>query len=150
VYSEKFDFETDAKYRDYITVINSLINKEKVIEFVTENKHIALIQFLNEDTFKLLLLSGSRVLFSKKYTLSDSNIESLKLTLSNKILFHFKNDDLNNLVEIGKDEIDEAQIIYSYLKSKQNNCKYIVIPKEWIDEVNDSYIYEALSTLLGK
>jgi len=31
VYSEKFDFETAAKYRDYITVINSLINKEKVI-----------------------------------------------------------------------------------------------------------------------
>jgi excinuclease ABC subunit C len=147
VAAEKFHFETAAKYRDYMATINYLINREKVLEFTKENKHIALLEYLHDDSFKFFLISGNRVLFSEKYTIPSSDIESLKLTLRNNILHYFKNEDLNSLIEIGRDEIDEAQIIYSYLKSKQNNCRYIVISKEWIDDDNNSNIDEALIIL---
>ncbi len=148
--AEEFDFETAAKYRDYITVINSLISKEKVIEFTMENRHIALIEYLNDDIFKLFLISGSNVLFTEKYDMCTSDIECLKLSLKNNIIHYFKNEHLNNLIEIGKDKIDEAQIIYSYLNAKQNNCKYIVISEECIYENNSLCLDQALSSLLIK
>lgn len=147
VAAERFDFETAAKYRDYIAVINSLINREKVIEFTEINRHIALLEYLTEDSFKFFLISGGKVLFKDKYNISSCNIESLKITLRNNMLYYFKNENLNNLVEIGKDEIDEAQIIYSYLKGKQNNCRHTVISEEWIYEDNHLCIDEALKKL---
>jgi excinuclease ABC subunit C len=149
VAAEKFDFETAAKYRDYMSTITYLINREKVLEFTKENKYIALFEYLHDDSFKFFLISGNRVLFSEKYTMPNSDIESLKLTLRNNILHYFKTEALNVLIKIGRDEIDEAQIIYSYLKSKQNNCRYIVVSEEWIDGDNNSYIDEALSILFA-
>lgn len=65
--SEQFDFETAAKYRDYINAVNFVVNKEKVIEFTEDNKNIAITEYLNDSTFKLFLIKGNRVLFSKKY-----------------------------------------------------------------------------------
>lgn len=148
--SERFDFENAAKYRDYITVINSLINREKVIEFIEGNKHIALMQYLSEDSFKFFLISGGKVLFSEKYNIPSSNTESLKLTLRNNILHYFKLENLKGLIEIGKDQIDEAQIIYSYLKGNQNNCRYTVISEEFIDEKNTVCIDSIIAILLKK
>lgn len=145
--AEKFDFESATKYRDYISAVNSLINKEKIIEFTAVNKNIALIQYLEEDSFKFFLIKANRVLFSEKYSISNSSMENLKITLRNNILYYFRNEGLNNLVQIGRDEIDEVQIIYSYLNSKQNNCKYIVVSDEWIQSKDYINIEEALEHL---
>ena len=150
VAAEKFDFEAAAKYRDYIASINYLKNREKVLEFAEENKHLALLEYLPDDSFKFFLISGNRVLFSEKYNMLSSDIKSLKLILRNNILYYFKSESLSIPVEIGRDEIDEAQIIYSYLKSKQNNCRYIVLSEEWINEDNNLNIDEALNILLKK
>ena len=135
---EKFDFESAAQYRDYIFSVNYLINKQKVIEFTKENRNIALIEYLGKDSFKFFLIKGNKILFSEKYFIYIPLIKSLKITLRNNILYYFKNKDLNNSIEIGRNEIDEVQIIYTYLKSKQNNCKYIVVSDEWIE--SKSYI----------
>jgi excinuclease ABC subunit C len=134
--AEKLDFDTAAKYRDYITAVKSLINKEKVIEFTQENKNIALLEYIDKNTLKFFLIYGTKILFSKKYELLSSHKDNLKVALRNNILYYLKCTDLNNTVEIGRNEIDESQIIYSYLKSKQNNCKYIVIPATWIRDEN--------------
>lgn len=36
--------------------------------------------------------------------------------------------------KVSKYEIDEAQIVYSYLKNSK--CKYAIIPDEWINANN--------------
>ncbi|EHI97807.1 Excinuclease ABC C subunit domain protein [Clostridium sp. DL-VIII] len=131
--SEKFDFETAAKYRDYIQAVNYLINNVKVVKFVKENKNIVLLESLNNSVIKLFLINGNKMLFSEKYSMNDLNLEKLKLIIKNNISFYFNNENLKNPIEIGREEIDESQIIYTYLKNKSNNCKYFIVLERWLN-----------------
>ncbi|MEG0774308.1 UvrB/UvrC motif-containing protein [Clostridium sp.] len=144
--SEKFDFEVAAKYRDYIDGINVLINKEKVIGFTVENQNIAMIEYLNESTIKFFIIKGNKVLFSEKYHIANVNMEEINQIIKANILFYFNDDSLNDTIEISKNEIDEAHIIYSYLKS--NNCRYITFSSKWFADENNMEIDKALKELL--
>lgn len=142
--SEKFDFETAAKYRDYIDSINSLIHKEIVIEFTEENKNIVIIESLHDSTIKLFLIKGNKVLFSEIYLLNDFNY--LSALIKATILTHFNTEVLTPFKRISKDDIDEAQIIYSYLKG--SNCRYLVIPEKWLDSELGTEVDESIDKLL--
>ncbi|WP_352419669.1 UvrB/UvrC motif-containing protein [Proteiniborus sp.] len=145
--SENFDFEVAAKYRDYVIAIKTLISKEKVIEFTEDNKNIAVIEHLNNSNVKLFLIKGNKVLFNEKYKLDNLSMEQTQIQLKSNILNCFKDNELSLTIEIKKEDIDEAQIIYSYLKS--NNCNYIIIPDEWLDSRNYDHIDQALLNLLS-
>lgn len=136
--SENLDFELAAKYRDYLNALNSLIDKIKIVEYTEENKNIVLIEHIGNDNIKFFLIKRNKILFSEKYLLTTSDSNEVKCTLKNHILFYFNNKSLEDSLRIGKNEIDEAQIIYSYLKSKANNCKYTIISEKWLN--NSSYI----------
>ncbi|AGK99418.1 UvrB/UvrC motif-containing protein [Clostridium pasteurianum] len=144
--SDNFDFEKAAKYRDYISAVNYLIDKFKVIEFAEENKNIALLEPLGDNIIKFFLIKGNKLLFSKKYILKD--IENLKSIMKNNILFYFKDKGSKNLIGIGKEDIDEAQIIYSYLKNKSNSCNYVIISEKCFSSLNEASINKILDKLL--
>lgn len=148
--SERFDFETASVYRDYISAINYLVDKKKVVEFAKANQNIALIESLEKESFKFFLIKGNKVIFSQKYGLDNIDTGIIKKNLAEVILENFKACAENSIINIARDEIDEAQIIYSYLKNKSNECRYVVIPPEWIssDALND--IEKAVKTLLNK
>lgn len=135
--SENLDFECAAKYRDYISAVNYLINKAKVVEYTNENKNIVLLEHLSDDTVKFFLIKGNKILFSEKYILTDYKVEQLKLIFKNNILSYFDNKIQTDALEIGKEEIDDAQIIYTYLKNSSNNCKHTVIPDKLLNKTND-------------
>lgn len=141
--AEQFDFETAAKYRDHINAINFLINKEKVIDFTEENKNIAVIENFNESTFKLFLIRRNTILFSEKYFVDPSNIDQIE----KKVMNYFKFDSVLPSLAVSRDEIDEAQIIYSYLNS--SHCEYIKIPNNWLESGDMSNLRKALTTLLS-
>ncbi|MGZ4161165.1 MAG: UvrB/UvrC motif-containing protein, partial [Neobacillus sp.] len=142
--SAKFDFETAAKYRDYIDAISTLIKKEKVIEFTEENKNIVIIESLNDDTIKLFLIKGNKILFSEKYLLND--LKQLCALMKTAILNFFKTEVRNLSERVGKDDIDEAQIIFSYLTG--STCKYAIIPETWLDPEMGTNIDESINKLL--
>ncbi|QGU94049.1 DNA helicase UvrC [Clostridium bovifaecis] len=144
--SENFDFETAAKYRDIIDTIKILINKEKIIDFTEENKNIAVIEKLNDYTFKLFLIKRNKVLFSEKYNIESVDIGQLTRMIESNILTYYQDEVLPPHKEVTKDEIDEAEIIYSYLKSSK--CRYIIVPEEWLFPKNNFCINETLSKLL--
>lgn len=146
--AEKFDFETAAKYRDYISKVNSLISKKEVIEFVEENKNIAMIEWLSNDTFKFFIIKGNKVLFSENHAINNFNLEDLKAAIKQHMFFYFNTKTSQTFIEIRKDEIDEAQIIYSYLKSSKSNCSHVVIPEQWIIDANDKDINVAINEIL--
>lgn len=148
VASEKFDFENAAKYRDYISAVNYLLNNVKIIKFTEDNKNIALLEYLSDTTFKFFLIKGNKVLFSKKYDLESFTLEELKSTLKSIILTYFNDKSLKNPIKIGKEDIDEAQIIYTYLKSKASSCRHVVISKKWLNTSNNINIDKAISKLL--
>ncbi|MFC6604942.1 GIY-YIG nuclease family protein [Ectobacillus funiculus] len=144
--SEKYDFEAASKYRDNISAVNSLLSKEKVIEFTEGNHNIVTIDPLTDSTIKLFLIKRTNVLFSHKYSLESSYIEQLSEEIKTNILTYFKNNDLNSAIAVSRDEIDEAQIIYSYLNS--SNCSHLIIPDKWLNSENHFNINLALNTLL--
>ncbi len=144
--SENFDFEAAAKYRNYIEAITSLLKKEKVIKFTKKNKNIVMIESLDGHTIKLFLIKGDKVLFREKYQLESSNLESLHAQIKSNIITFFNLKTNQSRKEISKDELDHAQIIYSYIKS--NNSNFITIPNIWIKSKEHDRIDLAITELL--
>ncbi|WP_026564385.1 GIY-YIG nuclease family protein [Bacillus sp. UNC41MFS5] len=146
--SEKFDFEAAGKYRDTLNAIHSLLNKEKVIEFTESNKKIAVIAPLTDRTFKLFLIQKYKILFTEKFNWSDS--EAVHKTIKNSILTIFKASANNSFNKLSRDEIDAAQIIYSYLKG--SNCTYIIISEQFLTPSHaselDNQIYKLMQTYM--
>lgn len=140
--SEKFDFETAARYRNYIEAIKVLLNKEKVIAFTEENRNIVILEPLTADSFKLFLVKRNQVLFSRIYSHKDK--ELLEEKIKKDILSYFKAS--TNYLKISKDEIYEAQIIYSYLKG--STCSYSFIPEKWLTPKNLTHLENTLKKLL--
>ncbi|WP_163192584.1 GIY-YIG nuclease family protein [Clostridium thermarum] len=123
--SENLDFETAAKYRDYITAVNSILNKKKVIEFAEENNGIILVEKLDEEYFKLFIIKGNQILYTERYCLQTTDIQKLVKEVQKSPHNYINPALLKASIEVNIDEIDEAQIIYSYLKS--NKCQYWLI-----------------------
>ncbi len=124
--AENYDFEAASKYRDHIQAVNALFKKEKVIEFTEENHNLFILEKLNESTIKLFLIKRTHVLFSQKMSLGE--LEQLRKKITSAIITYFHNHPSAPAKEVTKEEIDEAQIIYSYLNS--NNCSYAIIPEQ--------------------
>ncbi|MFC3926837.1 GIY-YIG nuclease family protein [Clostridium punense] len=144
--SEEFNFETAAKYRDCIEALKSLINKEKILDFTKANNNILMLESLKENQIKSFLIKGNRVIFSKQYTFNNPTKELIQ-EIKDDILANFTTDVLNSSIKVTRDDIDEAQIIYSYLKT--NNCKHIIIPDEYLKFINNTKIDEAINSLLS-
>ena len=145
--AETFHFEKAAKYRDHINTVKSLLNKEKMIEFTLENKNMAIIEYLNDHSFKLFLIKGKEILYRKKYFLENKDIEHLCSIIKESILTYFHKRTPILTKEISRDEIDEAQIIYRYLKSSL--CNYMIIPEKWLNPKNISKIDKKLTSILS-
>ncbi|MFL0267504.1 GIY-YIG nuclease family protein [Candidatus Clostridium radicumherbarum] len=146
--AEKLDFDTAIKYRDYLSAVKSLMAKEKVITFSEENGKIVLIEYLNKDTFKIFLINGPNIIFTRLFKNTLTHIKEIKTTLIEIILNYFSLKALKSSIEIGRNEIDEAQIIYSYLNTNKNNCRFVVIPEYWIDNKLEASLDETIDSLI--
>lgn len=131
--AENLEFESASKYRDYINTVNYLLSGAQLIEFAEENNNIVLLEYLNKDSFKIFLIRKNNILFSKRYDLSEGLV-SLKNILMENILFHFSDKTPEGSKEVLRDEIDEAQIVYSYIKNSLNNCHHAILPNKLVRE----------------
>lgn len=149
--AQNYDFETAANYRDYIGAVSFLIHKEKVIEFAEENQNIAVLEAMNEQNLKLILLKGNRILSHTKLQYDQPDITGLQAAIQSAIVNTFQSEPLQVPAVISRHEIDEAQIIYSYLKS--SSCSYIVVQEEWFSTEKhsrlDYAVYELLRVFLN-
>ncbi|WP_410768515.1 GIY-YIG nuclease family protein [Fontibacillus sp. BL9] len=148
--SEVFDFETAAKYRDYIGAVDFLLNKEKVIGFTEENRNIVVVENLDEVTVKLFLIKRNHVLYSEKLTVNHDEIDDLCAKVQGLVQSCFRQSGLSGssgATELTRDEIDEAQIIYSYLQ--RSSGRHLMIPEEWLEGGDPAEIVQALHDLLA-
>lgn len=145
--SEQYDFETAAKYRDDLDAVNFLLYKQKVIGFTQENQNIVIVESLSENTEKLFFIQRNNIIYSEKYTVDRTGIETLCEEIKAKIVNHFKTDRAPVSIQVRRDEIDEAQIIYSYLQS--SDCNYILIPEEWLESEDHTLMDKALHDLFS-
>jgi len=144
----RFDFEVAAKFRDLYGAVQSLLQKEQVIGFTEENKNIVVLEPVNEYTLKLILIKGSRILFRTRLETLSLEYQQLYKTVQSAISEHFKNVPYEFSGEISRHKLDEAQIIYSYLKS--NSGSYLIIPEEWLTLNTSADLDEGIEKLLKR
>lgn len=94
------------------------------------------------------MIRYNKLLFSERYKLSNLSINEIKHKFKSNIILYFS-DALKNSINVGKDEIDEAQIIYNYLKSKESTCKYIDISEEWINDMDSLSVDRAIDEFIS-
>lgn len=146
--AERFDFEQAAKYRDGMESVNLLLSKRHVIEFAEEYHSIVVYEYLNEDTIKLFLIKRNVVLHSERFSVATTvDIESLRQRVKALILSYFTRDMECDATEVTREDIDAAQIIYSYLQSSA--CRYLVIQDPWIEDVEEPDMEAALRDFLN-
>ncbi|ADL50969.1 GIY-YIG nuclease family protein [Clostridium cellulovorans] len=146
--AESFDFETAAKYRDYISSINYILDKKNTVEFMNKNRNIAFIEYLDDSFAKIFLIKGNRIVFSEKFNLNHCHSYELKATIKNNILFYFKEELLQEPWEINKENLDEAQIIHSYIKTKGDSCKYAIISEKALYSKSSLALDKSINKLL--
>lgn len=144
--SEDYDFEKAAKYRDDIEAVNFLLKKEKVLGFTEESRNIVVAEYVGYDTVKLFLIKRNIVLACHKYALDRIGITQLHAEIKAHILNHFQADRNQINSKVNRNEVDQAQIIYSYLQSSASH--HIFIPEEWLYSKDQSDLDQAIQTLV--
>lgn len=143
----QFDFEKAAALRDTLASIKSLLRKEEVVQFTKNNKNIIIMEAIGRYTVKLFLVKRSECLLSKRLEVSQENMEETIKGIVEDALGRFQERSLLP-AEVEKEEIDQSQIIYSYLKSEASS--YSFIPKSWIKSGNFAKLWATIKELLEK
>lgn len=138
--SAQFEFEKAARLRDGLEAIRSLLQKEKVIEFAKEDQLIVMMDTVSDRVLKFFIIKRNKILFSKIAEIGHTDPNQLVVWIKSKLFASFKRSP--QLGEVGKDEIDEAQIIYSYLKN--SGCSYFLVPEEWLYTENGARLQKAI------
>ncbi len=103
-------------------------------------------EFVESSDLKVFLIKRNKVLFKQIYKIEDVDIEQLCQSIKANISTYFSRNDQSSNLDINKDQIDEAQIIYSYLKS--NACQYLIIPEDWLCSENHLNIEGVINELI--
>lgn len=140
--SEEYNFEAATKYRDWIDTVSLLLKKEKVIEFTEENHNIIMVERIDDSSIKMFFVKRTQVLFSDIYEMNNVNIDQFIETIKLNAQAYFQNHKRKKFYDVSRDEVDEAQIIYSYLNNP--NCHSIIIKDQWLKPVNSSTLDKAL------
>lgn len=129
--SEGLDFESATKYRDYISAIQHLIRSKRIGTLVKKTKQIVILEPLGAQAGKLFLIRGNQIVFKEIIDLDAFSLEQLKAKILNYLLAYFKRDRGKTAYMLKQAQLDEAQIIDSYLNS--NHCHHLIIPRKWLN-----------------
>jgi excinuclease ABC subunit C len=141
------NFEDAQMCKDYISTLKYLSVNQKVINETYKGRNIIACEKIENNKVKIFLIKGNNIVYSEIIDKCKHNIKILSAKLKYYIMCYFNNDIENVVLE--KADIDEAIIIYSYLKSKNNNIEYVEIQKNLLHKNNenrlDTYIYNFIN-----
>lgn len=147
--SQKLDFDKAAKYRDDMYALNHIINKQKAISFTKGDRNIVALERVGKSKAKLFLIRDNNLLYSEKMQYNYTDKDGIKENIKGSILKYLKVNENKEVKKIDKQDIDQAQIIFSYLKNRKNNCKYILIPNSWIKRSGEIRLDNGIDKLLS-
>ncbi len=148
--SERLDFECAAKYRDQIRAVNYMLGKARVIDYTKRNRSILVLERIDDERVKCFLIKGNQVLKSEMLEAKKSEVCKLLPILRDITTAGFSRIDPDRSTEVGRSDIDESQIIYSYLNNKSGGCHHIVIADSWFKPSNTFRMDKAIEKLLSK
>lgn len=147
--AQRLEFDRAARYRDDLYALGHIESAQRTISFAKRVRNIAVIEPLENSQIKLLLIRGRELLYSER--LDYSNIERgfLRERIKSTILKHLRADNVRQEISLGKQDMDQAHIIYSYLKNHKNDCRYMIIPNTWLRDSTGDKLHVGVEKLLG-
>ena len=144
--AEVLDFDKAVKYRDDIRALKHLMNKGQTIKFTGENRCIIALERIEKYEYKLFIIKGSSITYKERYIFA-GDADQLQQHLISIVLTNIEQLKKHETVSIDKQDIDRAQIVYSYLKNKKE-CSYMVIPKIWLKKKDTSKLELGMKRLV--
>jgi excinuclease ABC subunit C len=135
---ENLEFEKAAQYRDHIKGIRHVMNKQKLIRSSLKGRNIIAVEPMDDKTAKLFFVRSNKLLFSEAVVFRASCIQEIHKHLKKLTVEHFESPIETIGVRLSQQDIDEAQIIFSYLRRKRNSIMSFWIPANWLEEGNES------------
>ena len=124
---ENLQFEKAAKYREYYLGLRHVIEKQRLVQLSNKNRNILAVEFLDATLAKLFLIKGNKLLYGKVFNRKAFNSIEMRQSLNKMIRDEFVSAK-NNLPKLTERDIDEAQIIFSYLKKNRKRVLSFWIP----------------------
>lgn len=144
--AENLDFDKAAKYRDDIRALKHLMYKGETVRFTGESRCIAALERIGDTGFKFFLIKGSRIIYKERISLN-KDVNQLNQHLASLILENCGKQQKSKATIIDKQDIDQIQIVYSYLKNKKD-CSYVVVPQSWLKKNDTIKLEEGIKKLL--
>jgi len=121
---ENLNFEKAAQYSAYLLGLRHVIGKQRLVQSSSKNRNVLAVEFIDAELAKLFLIKGNKILYRKVINIADTSElrQDLKQIIRDKYV-----PENNGIVRLAQHDIDEAQIIYSYLKKNRSR-----IPSFWI------------------
>lgn len=142
--ADSMDFEKAAQYRDQLRGVRHVLNKQRLIKASGYGRNIIAAEKIEGNTVKLFFIKGNKLLHMETVKLNEYSSGILEEKLRNLTLSCFIPARKNVKVNLTQEEIDEAQIIHSYLKNKNNGIISFKIPASKAGEMNYKKIVEAV------
>lgn len=148
--AERLDFEGAVKYRDYIEGMDYVVNKVRMLRQTERGKYIIALEVFGENRIKVFFICGHRLLLKQELGLVEILNTDTKEEIIGLALKHFSGENTGDIKDISKEDVDRAQIIYSYIKGSKNNLYHTVIYKSYISNRDISKLKRAVDQLILK
>ncbi|HEY8910204.1 MAG TPA: GIY-YIG nuclease family protein [Desulfosporosinus sp.] len=124
---EDLNFEKAAQYSAYLTGLRHVIGKQRLVQSSSKNRNVLAVEFIDTELAKLFVIKGNKILYRKVFNIVTTDISELRQDLTQIIRDKFMTEN-NDMVRLTQHDIDEAQIIYSYLKKNRSRIASFWIP----------------------
>ncbi len=124
---ETLKFEKAAQYSEYLIGIRHVIAKQRLVQASSRNRKVLAVEVIDRELAKLFLIKGNKIIYRKIFNIGTAGISELRQTLTQSIREQFGPEN-RDLVRLAQHDIDEAQIIYSYLKKNRSRMPSFWIP----------------------
>jgi excinuclease ABC subunit C len=145
--ADVLDFDKAVKYRDDLKALKHLMYKGKTIKFTGDNRRMAVLERIEGSEYKLFIIKGSRIIYKERLILAGDKSQ-LQQHIVFLVLKNREQLQKHEAATINKQDIDQAQIIYSYLKNKKE-CSYIVVPQSWLKKKENLKLEQGIMKLVN-
>lgn len=122
---ENLKFEQAAKYQEYYLGLQHVIGKQTLVKSSLKNKNTVAIEFIRTKIPKLYLFKGNRLIYEEIMNIANGDGNELKKFIKQVICNKFLTEN-NTICELSPSDVDEAQIIYSYLKNSKKIISFTI------------------------
>ncbi len=133
---DNLNFEKAAQYSAYLIGLRHVIGKQRLVQFSSKNRNVLAVEIIDPEHAKLFLIQGNKILYRKVVNRETTGISELRQDLNQIIRDKFGTEN-SGFVRLTQQDIDEAQIISSYLKRNRSRIPSFWIPNTQLNRKSD-------------